>query len=303
MIQMRWRVAVIAAAPFFFASCGGSPSNAGSAQSLSHGSQVTGDSAWQLTYQSTCVSGAAEACRGLYGLKIGNDGSYFVGPGPDHQILTGRLEPGEIQRLRQFLDGFHVADFEIASRGAEKCVQAAAGAVTSIRIAHLDSSHGIVRVAGSEVCFDGTFVSTMEDAKSLQKWLSELADRYYPDSFPSPCITAASLFTNNFSDLQQCQRDSDCAYLDENFLPALTPHIPVFVDDCSVITPVPVANAFAAVANQRELLIQRDVVRTACGANLKKPSCTNPWSFDSGSAPPICVQGSCELSPAVHIHS
>jgi hypothetical protein len=128
-----------------------------------------------------------------------------------------------------------------------------------------------------------------------------MAEKYYPATFPNPCIDAASTFAASFDDLKHCEQASDCQYIDGNFLPADHTGVPILVDDCSVIQTLPVANAFAAISNQRELLLQRDLARRFCGSQLLKSSCSHSFGFDSGSAAPVCVEGICQVNPRVQM--
>ena len=214
----------------------------------------------------------------------------------------GYLDHSEFDAFQKHLGKLHVADFELNARAPEKCVQASAGPAISIDLSYHEATHGIVHVSGADVCFDSAFIGSAEDAKLLQQWLDGLVQKYYPDLFPNPCVSAASELGKNFDWLKQCQQDSDCTYLDLNYLPANHPGIAVVVDDCSFIESLPVGNAFTAVANQRELLLQRELARKICGGGLAKQSCSHSLSFDSGSAAPLCVEGACRINPRVLFH-
>ena len=238
----------------------------------------------------------------MYGLTISNDGRYEVGPGPSNEVASGYLERSELDAFLKLLGKLHTADFALEARAPEQCIQAASGPVISVDLGYHESSHGLIRISGADVCYDKAFLASVDDAKSLQSWFDGLTRKYYPDIFPNACVTAAAELEKNFDYLKQCQQDSDCSYLDLNYLPVDQPNVPVLVDDCSFIEALPVANSFAAVANQRELLLQRELARDVCGVQLNKPSCAHVLGFDSSSPTPVCVEGACQINPKIKFH-
>jgi hypothetical protein len=132
--------------------------------------------------------------------------------------------------------------------------------------------------------------------------LARLAAIYYPSQFPNPCVDAAMELKKKYDAVSGCEKDSDCSYLESDFLPwsRASGETQVVVDDCSFVPTLPVGNSFECVAGQLELLLKRDLVRKVCeGANLR-PACPASVGFNPESAPPVCVQGRCRANPLVH---
>ena len=142
------------------ASCGGGSSSDLSNEPSAHGLGVNSDTAWRLSYQATCVDGSAESCAGMYGFTVTNDGFFQVGPGPNHEGIAGRLLPEEFRDFQKILGQIHLTDFEINAFAPDQCVQAETGPVSSVQLAYQQLSHGIIRKAGEDLCFDSAFIRT-----------------------------------------------------------------------------------------------------------------------------------------------
>jgi hypothetical protein len=100
--------------------------------------------------------------------------------------------------------------------------------------------------------------------------------------------------------LQTCSTSADCAYLDNTYFPIESYEIQyVTTQDCSVITPLPVANKALALAHQNELLKARETAREVCGARIARASCTGAVGFQSNQAAPVCDAGVCRINPAI----
>ncbi len=243
---------------------------------------------WRLFYHSDCPSGTPEKCLGAYGFSIGSDGDYVIGPAPDGATLNGKLEDPELVALNALL----AHDISRVDR-PENCADAQNPPVDDL--AHL-KLHGtdalLFQTKQSRFCFHS---SSRGSAESLHDAIRALLKKYYPDSFPSPCIEAADALEQTYAPIRRCEMDSDCVYLNDEFLPINDDREPlVEADDCSYVKPLFVANGFAAVSNQLDLLMKRELAREVCGDRAYRKECDKPTLLDPRLEAPVCMEGVCQ---------
>lgn len=117
--------------------------------------------------------------------------------------------------------------------------------------------------------------------------------------FEGSCFDAIEDLKELFRLALPCRAEFECSFLDSQFLPLDPTHTDVRlidVDECTFIPQLIVANTFKAVKLQRDLLLQRQRVREACGFAIFKPNCNSHRKFDPFLIPPHCRAGRCETT-------
>jgi hypothetical protein len=225
---------------------------------------------WRFKYVSRCATAPAEKCNGAYGFAVNDEGGYEIGPGPDGQVLSGVIALDERRSLSEL-----VVSTEQAPQTASASCAPAGPAETG-----LWSGRKGAEKASCE--------------PDLEAAIKRLAFKYYPETFPNPCIDAALALERAYGPLQKCQADSDCAYLDDSYLP-LDPRRPgeVTADDCTYVHGLRVANGFEAVSHQLELILKRSLALRVCGQAGGRPGCERASSSSERLMPPICDRGVC----------
>lgn len=255
-------------------------------------------SRWEIHYVAVCVENLDKDCPGQYGIALTSDSHFEIGPGPDKQSFSGEITEEELNSLKELLSKMVLSDGE--NEIAETCVESnAEGPEENIALLLQNQEVPAVKIAKSKFCFNAF---TREGAETLHRNVQSLARKYYPVPFPNPCIDAAAELEKLFEEMRICERDEDCAYVDDAFLPVnFMRNKRVLLDDCTYLKPLVVANGFSAVSGQLELLLARQHAEDACGSLLERNSCSKKEKFDATAGPPVCVKGSCHVNPGVKI--
>lgn len=220
---------------------------------------------WTVRYAQKCPSTTQEKCSGAHGFSVSSDGHYEVGPGPGGELITGQVAAADLEAVKT------------AVPHAESACARTANAPTT---EHVYFSIG---AAVSESCDEALLTAARA-----------LTSKYYPSVFPSPCIDAALTLEKSYAELIRCEKDSDCSYIDDSYMPIdAQSSSAVPLDDCTFVKPLVVANAFETVARQLQLVMKREIVRRVCGDDIARPSCTHPTSLNPTDAPPRCISGAC----------
>jgi hypothetical protein len=254
--------------------------------------------AWKLNY--TADTGAdsdkASVVAG-YGFTVTADGNYIVGPGPQGQVRTDQLTTEEFNNILTAIQP--VLDVNALTQ-TETCSPSSVSDTNDKFIltrAHKDYAF-LRKSQDGTVCAKG--IDT-DGAENLRAAVLAAAQNHYALPFPSACLDAAAAAEVLFPALQSCHHDSDCAYLDNQYNPidAGASNL-VFVDSCSVVKSLPVANAKAVQAKLANLQAALLATQQACGADIVRANCTAPTTFSSTQAPPVCnAQGLCTVNPSL----
>jgi hypothetical protein len=256
--------------------------------------------AWKLGFAAQCAAGTeTDRCLAAHGFSVSADGRYQVGPGPQGQVLAGTLSAAELKgidaALTRILDAIH-PELEAGETCATRSQLDTSETITFNRRGH---QRNIIHTAGTEFCFRAP---SQDDAHALHAALAGLARRYYPVPFPDPCIGAVVAVHAHYAGLGECATDADCTYLDSSYAPIPDGELQfVPVDDCSLVSPLPVANAAAAEGAHERILFAREQARVTCSARLTRISCEAPRGFQATEAPPVCIQGSCRIHPSIQV--
>jgi hypothetical protein len=259
--------------------------------------------AWKLHFSSTCEELAPEKCLGFYGLTLQSDGNFQIGPaGADGRTFHGSLEPSELQTLSESLAAT-LNGISTTVEDKELCgaLEAEAKNSDSVEFNKEGYQKTLLRSSKAEFCFR---MSSGDDAKKLHKAIRALASKYYKLPLPSDCAVQAYELEGTYPGLQTCASDDECTYVDNMFdTVAFDPQRPgayIFINDCSQLRPLQVANKGLLTESAKEKLqAKRSAVRSACGPSVCAPGL--PLGFDSASAAPKCEAGFCRVSNQVTI--
>ncbi|MDR3607189.1 MAG: hypothetical protein P4M08_07405 [Oligoflexia bacterium] len=257
---------------------------------------------WTAEFTAHCTPGASLTnCPGGYGFRVQNDGFYLIGPGPAGQRVSGQLGDADLQRMKELL-------LRQDSHGRGQCEPPKPGGHDSERDEHdsaqgehgsAQGEHGSAQGENDSELGETVVLRQSGSARSscnpeLLEEVRSLVSRYYPESFPNPCVDANAELEKFYDQALSCSRDADCAYLGGNYLPLDTASAgsdPLIVDDCSFVSPLLVANTFKAVELQRDLILKREWVESGC--TEKKPSCEKSRSWTPSSGHPACIDHQC----------
>jgi hypothetical protein len=252
--------------------------------------------AWQLVYQADAGSNDKTQVVGAYGFTINADGTYVAGPGPQGQTLKGNLSSDEFTAIQTALQPVISGDAlaQTQTCGPSQIVESS----DTLTFIHQASTTTFLNKSmDGTVCSNGFDTQSAEDLHDL---VVAAASNYYALPFPSACLDSANAVQALYAGLSACSQDSDCAYLDQNYnaIDAATSET-VYVDSCSVVQALPVANASAVQANLTALQTALVTAQSTCGGNIVRSGCTSTISFSSIQAAPVCLQGACHVNPAL----
>jgi hypothetical protein len=252
--------------------------------------------AWQLVYQADAGSNDKTQVVGAYGFTINADGSYLVGPGPQGETLKGNLSSEEFTAIQTALQPVISGD-ALAQTQTCGASQIVANNDTLTFVHQTTKSTFLNKSMDGTVCANGLDTQTAEDLHDL---VVAAASNYYALPFPSACLNAANAVQAMYSGLSACTQDSDCTYLDQNYGAIdATATQTVYVDSCSVVQALPVANTNAVQANLSALQTALATAQSTCGGNIVRSGCTNTVTFSSSQGAPACIQGACHINPAL----
>jgi hypothetical protein len=273
--------------------CGSSPSSSdpGGIQPQLNGPMEAhrGLGAWTASFKEPCASDAPlERCSGAYGLTVTQDGTYWIGPGPQGQEFGGVLSDEELQQTEKIFE-----EAEATTGTFEDCTEA-----NRSLVAERSGGEPIAKTTES-VQFTLNDRTRSSCSAAIVGHFKKLVSRYYPSSFPNPCVDANQDLRRAYESVVTCERDRDCAFLDSDYLPLGegfgSSQGDIILDDCTVISPLIAGNAFKAVSLQRDLIVKRERVKQVCGNDLRKPACHAERSFKSGARKPVCIENRCHV--------
>lgn len=135
-------------------------------------------------------------------------------------------------------------------------------------------------------------------AHEIDSFVSELITKYHPSRFPNECINACKALHDFYQTLRKCEKDSDCAYIGDDFLPLRPGEFPdLVIDDCSYIQPLLYADHFSAVSNQLDLILLHDVAIQACRQDEKRSGCQKVKKLNPSQSLLSCIKGKCITHP------
>jgi hypothetical protein len=280
---MKRTLAIIAfaALSLSLAKCSKNPTTDLSPERLDQGAALDSLS-WEVGLRSPCAADREE-CLAAYGFAINQDGTWTVGPGPEGQHESGKLEPVEIATLSSLLNRI--------SGSVEGCVDVDDGASSESIILNRSGAERILSCAGAR---------NSVEAEALHRLIRELALKYYPLPFPDACLEAASEVHAVHDGLSSCNTDTECSYLDSNLEP-----IPyeidqfVTVDDCSRVRPMAVGNIVSVLTHRDQLSAAFENARAICGERMVRSDCTGVTGFMSSLSSPVCQRGHCRVHPSM----
>jgi hypothetical protein len=253
--------------------------------------------AWQLVYQADAGSNDKTQVVGAYGFTINADGSYVAGPGPAGQILKGSLTSDEFGAIQTALQPAISGD---ALSQTQTCgpSQVVSNNDTLTFVHQTSHTTFLSKTTDGTLCANGF---DTQSGETLHDLVVAAATNYYSLPFPSACLDAANsvqaLYTTS---LTSCNADADCSYVDQGFN-AIDPSASqtVYIDSCSVVQALPVANTTAIQASLSSLQTALANVQSACGGNIIRSGCTAQVSFNSMQAAPVCDHNVCKVNPAL----
>ena len=155
----------------------------------------------------------------------------------------------------------------------------------------------VLHKTGGDLCSSNL---EADAAETLHNEILSLSEKYYATPFPDPCLDAAAEVEALYPQLVKCSTAADCGYLAPDYTAIAADSISsVVVDDCSVVTTLPVANLSAVHNSLAKLQSALGKAQQACGSRIARDSCQGPKSFPSSAAPAVCQQGVCQLNPSL----
>jgi hypothetical protein len=257
---------------------------------------------WKIKFAAQCNESETQPkCTGAYGFSVSSSGNFIVGPGPQGQTTDGSINAEEMKSLKKLIADIqsHLIQPSISETNPDCSPHLNAGDPSVLELNYRDAHHVTIKKSKTDICFNSINAS---EAKSLSDAVEGLLKKYYPTPFPDDCINASQSLEKLYKSMKTCEKNSDCTYIDDNFLPLDTSSIDEFIaDDCSFIKPIVVANSFSAVTNQLHLLTSRELAVEVCGKEKKRASCLQPKVVKSKQIDPVCHRGVCTVSPLIKL--
>ncbi|MCM2322761.1 MAG: hypothetical protein NDJ90_05830 [Oligoflexia bacterium] len=253
--------------------------------------------AWTLTLNSACASYVDEYCVARHGFKATADGTFEIGPGPQGQVKTGKLEAEELAQLETLVRDLSGAS-ALTGRDAESCVdfeEFVPDSQDRITFTRNGTELTLYRTEEARTCYQGL---SRETNDQLHHAIRTLADKYYALPFPDTCAEAADAIHNRYAPVQGCATDNDCAYITESYevIPSSANQY-VITDNCSMIPPLVVGNAKLVETAKAELLESLLAAQNVCGQRIIRNDCLGIAGFESSLGAPVCQQGVCRVHP------
>lgn len=248
---------------------------------------------WAVQLLSTCSDTPAENCAAGYPYSIGADGLYRVGPGPQGQLLTGKLSQEEFTAFQQLY--FEALSSAHAHSGDPVCLQAVGEIETTADkisvIAQNGSETEWIRTGERGFC---SHLESRDSSKKLLAFMHESASKHYPVPFPDDdCDNARASLEALYGNVRSCVTDADCSFVDEAFQPIAQDYLTFLIKgDCTGAEPLVVGNRSLVTAKRSALLQELAHTQEAC----KKRSSTNCAGFSDFQPTrpaPICGGGIC----------
>ncbi len=251
-----------------------------------------------MTLTTKCLQysgNSQEKCVAAYGFTIQGDQHFQVGPGPQGQLLSGTLEPGEFKAIEDLVTALLPA--LARSEGSENCVPYTQGeANEQLLLSHQGRELTILHTAETTYCFQ---TPTLNEAESFQQTIRRLALKYYPLPFPDECLDTAQSLEALYPQLYACTSDHDCSFLDKNYVPIpLEQTQYITTDACTVMKPLVVANPILMAPIRGQLLETRRKALEICGARVIRLNCSETLGFYTNQARPVCLNNTCQVNPS-----
>lgn len=248
--------------------------------------------AWTLTLKSDCGGDASENCVGGYGFSIFSDGKYQAGPGPNGELLNGKISQEDLASINAAMTSL-LAGPRLLTEGHQSVDSSASNdTVTFIQSAESSDAQTIIKTEGTDMTYQ---TQSFDEAKQLLASLHDLATKYYTLPFPDACGVSANALANLLSTMQTCTANSDCAYFDSSLdVVAANSNQYLTTDDCTVIHPLVVGNSNAVKTNKTKIEEAMEGVRNTCGNSLMRSDCAGVTGFQLTGAAAVCSQGVCK---------
>jgi hypothetical protein len=218
---------------------------------------------------------------------------YEVGPAPNGQLHSSRLELAQASRLRDAWEAFRVQAFQTT----ESCQPWASDSPWregAVRIEVLESGRELaaVRSDAGQLCGSGT----PESLKHFTETLLELARLRYPKVFPSECLALQDEFSERADAARSCSSDEQCTNVDPQFEAIPEGQIQyVALKSCSTVPALASANRDELASARRSLLRLKERIREACQQPEALPACSSAdeLGFQNHRHPARCIEGAC----------
>lgn len=250
---------------------------------------------WMLKYQAKCSEDIDPSeCTGAYGFVIEKNGDYTVGPDSKGQIRSGKLSESDLGLITSSLQS------TISQNGLKPEAQAVYEEADGkeIQISFMRGTgapEDLVKVSGSDIFYQ---MQSLEEAKTLLANMNEFASKYAAH-FPDNCKEGATAFNLLMNEVQKCNADADCAYLNDGY--EVIPNnsgAELTTDTCSIVNPLVVGNIALVRENANKLAESLNAVQAACGYDSERMARNEECSFKffklTGAAP-VCQAGKCKL--------
>ena len=234
---------------------------------------------WQIQWTSECGKPggvATQSCAGGYGFTLADSGEFEIGPGPNGQKIRGHITLEDQERIREEISSI--------SKGRGKLPDCEPGELTD----------GEVPKHFSYFKKDEQY--DLRCIVSLKSLFLELAKKYSPAAFPSPCTDAIWELMGLYDSISECDADSDCETLDANFRPTTMGDAdPFSLTNCGFVPELKVANGFRAVSWQLELILKREIAKEVCVSSGPVPGCIPGTLRTDQPRRPRCIQRRCAV--------
>lgn len=251
---------------------------------------------WKLSFKSECEGAEAGQCVGYYGFTVSNDGHYILGPGPSGQTESGVLTDEERRQIEGTVSQV-LAPAHHASADTCRTLEQATGKST-IHLTVESREEQLVRTEGTSFCHQN---ANQDEAQALHNAIVGLAKKYYALPFPDACKDAARAVEALYVEVQGCQQDSDCVYVNNNSYGPVVPGSEQWIatDSCELVKPILTANN-SLIGNQAGRIIEAyNAAYAACGADRMYRDNCSPQGFLSSEAAPKCIEGACRINPSI----
>ena len=228
-------------------------------------------------------------CRLPY--SVGADGLYRIGPGPEGQLLSGKLPSDEFAEIEKaYLESASTAN---SHSGDSACVTASSDTDDTVTyVPRIGDSKEWLKTTSKSQCIR---LASAEAAQKLLQLLRRSAQLHYPIPFPDDaCDGANASLESLYGFVRKCEKPSDCVFFDDSFQP-IASDVSTFLitGDCSGAHPLLVGNRERVGLKREALLGEIAHARNAC-KNRAATACTGFSDFLPTQPAPICSAGFCQ---------
>lgn len=246
---------------------------------------------WKMHFIKKCTAIPSDQCSGYYGLTIHSNGNFTIGPGPEGQTITHKLNDIEFSSIHSLRDRIK----HISNNTVEDCKPNDNSSFEySVSYIEYSSNINLIKTSEKSIC---TSKISSDDARDLLSTLTSLNDKYYPNRFPSTCVNAIYSLENTYRYIRSCRTDDDCTYLNDDFSPIASKDVYTInaPDECSLLPTLPVGNYFIALANQRDLIEKWEITQELCMNERPSYTCSSNRAVYNTRSLPRCFNGLCKM--------